>query len=322
MLTTRLTSAFNLSVPILLAPMSTFADARLATAVTQAGGLGILGAGYDDAHWLNAQFDATDGTRVGVGFIGWRLAEQPQLLDVALARNPAAVVCSFADPTPFAPRIHDAHVPLLVQIGNLEEARRAIDLGAQAIIAQGGEAGGHGRGERSTFTLVPEVADLVGSRAPDTLVLAAGGVADGRGLAAALALGADGAMVGSRLWATKESPATPAARARAVAAGSDDTVRSNVFDIVRGYPWPNGYTGRALHNTFVDRWHGHEDALRDQLDEAGNDYRTALAAADFDIADVHIGEDVGIIGDIPTTAEIMDRMMREATSILSRLGAA
>lgn len=322
MITTRLTSRFSLSVPILLAPMSTFADAQLATAVTRAGGLGVLGAGYDDADWLNAQFDAADGTPVGVGFIGWRLAGHPRLLDVALERNPAVVVYSFADPTPFAQRIHDAHVPLLVQVGTLEEARRAIDLGAQGIIAQGGEAGGHGRGRRSTFTLVPEVADLAGARAPDTLVLAAGGVADGRGLAAALSLGADGAMIGSRLWATEESPAKPGARALALAADSDDTVRSSVFDIVRGYPWPDGYTGRTLRNSFVDHWDTQEDELRAGIEDAAAAYRTATAAQDFSIADTHIGEDVGLIRDVPSTAEVLDRMAREAASVLNRLAAA
>ncbi|ULN48195.1 nitronate monooxygenase [Mycolicibacterium goodii] len=322
MITTRLTSRFSLSVPILLAPMSTFADARLATAVTRAGGLGVLGAGYDDADWLNAQFDAADGTRIGIGFIGWRLTAQPRLLDVALDRKPAVVVYSFADPTPFAQRIHDAQVPLLVQVGNLEEARRAIDLGAQGIIAQGGEAGGHGRDERSTFTLVPEVADLAGARAPDTLVLAAGGVTDGRGLAAALSLGADGAMIGSRLWATKESPAKPRAHALALAAESDDTVRSSVFDIVRGYSWPDGYGGRTLRNTFVDHWRTREDALRAGVEEAAAAYRTASAAEDFSIADIHIGEGVGLIRDVPGTAEVLDRMAREATSVLGRLAAA
>lgn len=321
MITTRLTSRLSISAPVVLAPMSTFADARLATAVTRAGGLGVLGVGYDDAEWLSAQFDAAEGTPIGVGFIGWKLMEQPRLLDVALERSPAAVVYSFADPAPFAPRIHEAHVPLLVQIGNLEEARRAIDLGATGIIAQGGEAGGHGRGERSTFTLVPEVADLTGNRAPDTLVLASGGVVDGRGLAAALSLGADGAMVGSRFWATQESPARPGAQARVVAAGSDDTLRSSVFDIVRGYPWPDGYTGRTLRNSFVDHWRTQEDTLRGDADDAARMYRTAAAADDFTIADIHIGEGIGLIRDVPSVAELLDRMTKDAASVLTRLAA-
>jgi nitronate monooxygenase len=319
MITTRLTSRFGLKVPILLAPMDKFADARLATAVTRAGGLGVLGAGYGDTDWLDAQFAAAADARIGVGFIAWKLAERPELLDLVLARNPVALMLSFGDPTPFADRIHAAKVPFINQINDLEEARRGIDLGAEVLVAQGGEAGGHGKGVRSTFTLVPEVADLVAERAPDTLVLAAGGVADGRGLAAALSLGADGAVVGSRLWAAQESPVPTAARARALAAGSDDTVRSTVFDIVRGYPWPQGYGGRALRNDFIGRWYGSEDALRANLLDVQRDYRAAVDTADFDTAGIHIGEGIGIIHDDPVVDEILERMEREATTVLRRI---
>lgn len=321
MITTRFTSRFDLSVPVALGPMDKFADGRLAAAVTRAGGLGVLGAGYADPHWLDAQFAAADGARIGVGFIAWKLAERPELLDLVLAHQPAALMLSFGDPTPFAGRIHDAKVPLVNQINDLEEARRAIDIGAAVLVAQGGEAGGHGKGVRSTFTLVPEVADLVADRAPDTLVLAAGGVADGRGLAAALSLGADGALVGSRLWATQEAPVNPVARDRALAAGSDETVRSTVFDVVRGYPWPAGYGGRVLRNDFVGRWHGHEDALRANLPDALRDYRAAVDAADFDTADIHIGEAIGVIRDNPSAAVVLGRMGREAAAILGRLAA-
>jgi len=317
--TTRLTARFGLSVPVMLAPMDTFADGTLAAAVTAAGGLGVIGAGYRDADWLDAQFAAAADTRVGVGFIGWRLAEQPELLELALAHSPAAVIISFGDPTPFADALRAAGVPLLVQINDLDEARRAIDLGAQAVIAQGGEAGGHGKGVRATFTLVPEVADLVADAAPDTLVLAAGGVVDGRGLAAALALGADGALVGTRLWATREAPVPAGARQHALTSRCDDTVRTGVFDIVRGFDWPAGYTGRTLRNAFVRRWLGHEDALRSDLAAVRQDYQSAVAAADFDVAAVHIGETVGMIDGIPTAAEVLDAMNGDATAVLRRL---
>lgn len=319
MITTRLTARFGLSVPVVLAPMDTFADGTLAAAVTRAGGLGVIGAGYRDADWLGTQFATAADTPVGVGFIGWRLAEQPELLDLALAHSPAAVIISFGDPTPFADALRDAGVPLLVQINDLDEARRAIDLGAQAVIAQGGEAGGHGKGMRATFTLVPEVADLVAAVAPDTLVLAAGGVADGRGLAAALALGADGAVVGTRLWASHEAPVAAAARQRVLAAHGDDTVRTGVFDIVRGFAWPAGYTGRTLRNAFVRRWLGQENTLRSDLDAVQQDYQSAVAADDFDVAAIHIGETVGMIDDSPTAAEVLDAMSRDAAAVLHRL---
>lgn len=322
MIATRLTTGFDISVPILLAPMDKFADGRLAAAVTHAGGLGVLGAGYADPQWIDTQLAAADGARIGVGFIAWKLAERPELLDLVLAHQPAALMLSFGDPTPFADRIHDAKVPLLNQINDLEEARRAVDIGAQVLVAQGGEAGGHGKGVRSTFTLVPEVADLVADRAPETIVLAAGGIADGRGLAAALSLGADGAVVGSRLWAAQEAPVDPIARDRALASASDDTVRSTVFDIVRGYAWPEGYGGRVLRNNFVGRWHGKEEELRANLPQIQRDYRTAVETADFDTASVHISEAIGIIRDNPSAADILERMEREAVTILERLAAA
>ena len=320
MVTTRLTARFGLSVPVMLAPMDTFADGALAAAVSRAGGLGVIGAGYRDADWLGTQFATAAGTPVGVGFIGWRLAEQPELLELALAHSPAAVIISFGDPTPFADALRAAGVPMLVQINDLDEARRAIDLGANTIIAQGGEAGGHGKGARATFTLVPEVADLVAAEAPDTLVLAAGGVADGRGLAAALALGADGALVGTRLWATREAPVSSAARQRTLAAHCDDTVRTGVFDIVRGFAWPTGYTGRTLRNEFVRRWLGNENRLRTELPAAQDTYRAAVEAEDFTIAGIHIGEDIGLIDDTPTVADVLDRMSRDAVEVLRRLG--
>jgi nitronate monooxygenase len=307
---TRLTSALDLQMPIVLAPMNHISDARLARAVTQAGGLGLLGGGYGDPAWLKREFDRAKGTRVGCGLITWSLANRPELLDLVLSRQPAAVFLSFGDPTPFVEQIHAAGVPLLCQVCDLNQARQAIDAGADVLVTQGGEAGGHGTGTRSTFTLVPEVADLVAERAPDTLVLAAGGVADGRGLAAVLALGADGAVVGTRLWASQEAPVNAEAHRRALAASSDDTVRSSVFDIVRGPEWNPPYDGRLLRNDFIKRWHGHEDELRAKLAE--DTFRAEIVAQNLDGANSFVGEDVGLIHEVLPVATILQRMVREA----------
>jgi nitronate monooxygenase len=204
-LNTRLTEFFGIEHPIVLAPMAMISGGRLAAAVTSAGGLGLIGGGYCDPEWLQREFDQADGTRVGCGFITWSLARTPRVVDEALAREPATIMLSFGDLRPSADRIRAAGVPLTAQVQNLDHARRALDAGADIIVAQGGEAGGHGMSARSTFTLVPEVVDLVAERSPETLVLAAGGVADGRGLAAALALGADGALVGTRVLGVARS---------------------------------------------------------------------------------------------------------------------
>lgn len=320
-LPTRLTDLFGIEQPILLAPMALVSGGRLAAAVTRAGGLGLIGEGYPDAEWLQTQIDRAEGARVGYGFITWSLARNPGVLDLALDRGPAAVMLSFGELAPFADRIHAAGVPLIAQVQNLDQARRALDAGAEVIVAQGCEAGGHGMSVRSTFTLVPEVVDVVADRSPATLVAAAGGVGDGRGLAAALALGADGAVVGTRFWATPEALVSPKAQQRAVAAGGDDTVRTRVYDVVRRLDWPAGYTVRALNNAFLGTWHGNEAELSARLPEAIDAYEKAVAAEDFDTAAILVGEGVGRIREIRPAAEIVAEMVGAAQRILHRDGA-
>ncbi|MCA2244849.1 nitronate monooxygenase [Mycobacterium sp. WUMAC-067] len=317
-LPTRLTEFFGIRHPILLAPMALVSGGRLAAAVTSAGGLGLIGGGYGDAEWLEREFDHAAGTRVGCGFITWSLARDPRLLDIALARRPATVMLSFGELRPFADRIHAAGVPLTAQVQNLDQARRALDAGAEVIVAQGGEAGGHGMSVRSTFTLVPEVVDFVSERSPDTLVVAAGGVGDGRGLAAALALGADGALVGTRFWASPEALVSPRAQQRAVAARGDDTVRTRAYDVVRRLDWPAEYNARALRSAFLDTWHGRESELSAQLDQAVTDYEKAVAAGDFDTAAILIGEGVGGVRGVRPAADIVADMVSEAAHILNR----
>jgi nitronate monooxygenase len=316
-LTTRVTKFFGIEHPILLAPMAGISGGRLAAAVTTAGGLGLIGGGYGDADWLQTQFGQADGARVGYGFITWSLARNPGLLDMVLERRPATVMLSFGELRPFADRVHAAGVPLIAQAQTVDHARRALDAGAEIVVAQGGEAGGHGMSARSTFTLVPEVADIVAERSPDTLVLAAGGVADGRGLAAALSLGADGVLVGTRFWATPEALVSPRAHQRAVQAGGDDTFRTQVYDAVRQLDWPTEYNERAIGNSFLDVWHGNEARLAASLPEAIDTFEKAVAAEDFDAAAILVGEAVGLIHDIRPAADIVRDMVSGATEILS-----
>jgi nitronate monooxygenase len=318
-LTTRVTEYFGIEHPILLAPMAFTSGGRLAAAVTAAGGLGLIGGGYGDAEWLESQIGQADGARVGYGFITWSLARNPGLLDLVLARQPAVVMLSFGELQPFADGIRTAGVPLIAQVQTLDQARHALDAGADIVAAQGGEAGGHGMSVRSTFTLVPEVADLVASRSPDTLVLAAGGVTDGRGLAAALALGADGALVGTRFWAAPEALVSPRAHQRAIEASGDDTFRTQVYDAVRQLDWPAGYNERALGNSFLDVWHGNEAQLSASLPEAIERYEKAVAAEDFDAAAILIGEGVGLINDVRPAADIVRDMAGGAQEVLNAL---
>jgi nitronate monooxygenase len=316
-LNTRLTEFFGIEHPVLLAPMAGISGGRLAAAVTAAGGLGLIGGGYADADWLRSQIGQADGARVGYGFITWSLARNPGLLDVALAQQPATVMLSFGDLRPLADRIRAAGIPLTAQVQNLEHARQALDGGAEVIVAQGSEAGGHGMTVRSTFTLVPDVVDLVAERSPETLVVAAGGVADGRGLAAALALGADGALVGTRFFAAQEALVSPRAQQRAIQASGDDTLRTQVYDVVRRLDWPAEYNLRALGNSFLNTWHGNEAALRASLPEAVATFEKAGAAEDFDTAAVIVGEGVGRVRDVRPAADIVREMVRDAARILT-----
>ncbi|MGY6653618.1 NAD(P)H-dependent flavin oxidoreductase [Amycolatopsis sp. TRM77291] len=321
-LTTELTTRLGLRHPVVLAPMDYVADACLANAVSRAGGLGLLGGGYGESEWLTRQLDQLDSgsdARIGCGFITWSLARQPTLLDLVLERKPAAVFLSFGDPAPFAAAIKAAGVPLICQVGNLEHARRALDVGADVLAAQGGEAGGHGIGTRSTFTLVPDLVDLVDRRGFDALVLASGGVADGRGLAAALALGAQGVVVGTRLWASKEAAMSEQAHRRGVGLSGDDTIRQSVFDIVRGKDWPSEYTGRVLHNKFVDTWHGREKDLWVAVDSAREKFEIAVRDQDFETANLIVGEAIGLVHSIEPADAIVESMVTTAVAVLDRV---
>jgi nitronate monooxygenase len=166
--------------------------------------------------------------------------------------------------------------------------------------------------------LVPDVVDLAAARAPETLVLAAGGVADGRGLAAALMLGADGAVVGTRFWASSEALVSPRAHERAIGASGDSTYRTRVYDYVRLLDWPPEYNERALSNPFVDGWHGNEAELIASLPDAVSTFEAAVAAEDFEAAGILIGESIGLIDEVRPAADIVADMAAEASRILKR----
>lgn len=193
----------------------------------------------------------------------------------------------------------------------------ALGIGADAVCVQGGEAGGHGKGTRSTFTLVPEAADLIADQRPEVLLLAAGGIVDGRGVAAAMALGADAVLAGTRFWATREAAVARAAHARALAIDGDATRRTGVYDIVRGKDWPSVYTGRVLANDFVVRWHGHERELVENLDTARAEFSHAVDADDVDLANMIVGEAVGQVHVIEDAGDVVRSMAARAEDILT-----
>jgi nitronate monooxygenase len=226
---TALTRKLGIEHPILLAPMGGASGGKLAAAVSGAGGLGMIGGAYGDREVVEREFAAAGNVRVGCGFITWALARRPEALDQAISHAPLAIMLSFGDAAPFLGKIRAAGIVGICQVQSLRQAREVLDQGADIIVAQGTEAGGHGA-VRATLPLVPAVVDAVARAGHDVPVVAAGGIADGCGLAAVLMLGAEGVLMGTRFYASDESLAHPAAKARVVAGSGDDTFRTTVFD--------------------------------------------------------------------------------------------
>jgi len=327
---TRFTTAFKLTTPIALAPMALATGGALSATCARAGALGLLGGGYGELSWLQTehslaiqhlQEDEDALARLGCGFIAWKLDEDTSALDWLLDQphQPAALMLSFGDPRPFAARIAKRGIPLICQIQRLEQLPVCLEAGAAMIVAQGAEAGGHGMNSlqaRATFTLVPEIADALARESASTLLLAAGGIADGRGLAASLMLGADGVLMGTRLWASAESLATAGAVTAALTANGDDTARSSVFDVLRRKNWPPEFDFRALRNHLHRQWESRTDALRAAPEAARADYEAGVAAQDFERAHVTVGEAVGLLHDAPSAAVLIERITQQAEALM------
>ncbi|GAA5004356.1 NAD(P)H-dependent flavin oxidoreductase [Streptomyces siamensis] len=317
-LSTAFTELFGVEHPIALAPMGGTAGGALAGAVSRGGGFGLLGSGNGDQDWLARELpvlaEESDGKPWGIGFQTWAI--DASVVSRALEHRPAAVMLSFGDPTLFVERVRGAGTALILQVTDLEEARRAVDLGADVIVAQGTEGGGHGaRHGRSTLPFVPVVVDL----AAPVPVLAAGGIADGRGVAAALALGASGALLGTRFQATTESLVDPATAKAIVEGRGEDTERNRVLDIARGSRWPSRYTARTLGHPFLDGWRGKEEELAADP-RARQAYEDAAARGEIPALPQWASEAVDLIEDLPSAADLVGTMARQAEDALARAG--
>jgi nitronate monooxygenase len=197
------------------------------------------------------------------------------------------------------------------QVQTVAQAQGAAHAGVDVIVAQGTEAGGH-TGSIGTFALVPAVVDVVGS----VPVVAAGGIADGRGLAAALMLGAAGAWLGTRFVASQEWGGQPWEQAAVVAATADDTVRTSVYDQIRAAAFPEGLADRVLRNAFVDRWHGRDDELRAEQDALRQQLAEAAQRNDTRVVDISAGVASGMIYGVEPAGAIVRRIVREAEQLL------
>lgn len=308
--TNQLTQLLNIKYPIISAPMGTISGGVLANAVSEAGGLGLIGVGYNDANWLQSQFDLVGNNSIGVGFITWQLMQKPELLTLALRQNPIAIMLSFGDPRPFIDEIKASNTKLICQVQNVKDAKDCVQYGADIIVAQGSEAGGHGA-SRGIFALIPAIVDAV-SPIP---VVAAGGIADGCGLVAAMALGAKAVLLGTRFYACSESLGHSNAKELIVNTDGDHTIRSNLLDIARELAWPSPFTVRSLQNDFIRRWQ-HEDHLLNKIDvTVRKQYKHACEIGDFSTAGVLAGEAIDLIRDVLPAKRIIERIMIEAESV-------
>jgi len=326
---TSLTRLLGLSVPIVQAPIGGLTNPRLAAAVSNAGGLGMLAIGFrtvEDIRENLRETKALTSRPFGVNLI----IDEPQdeRLAAALEDGGVRLVSFFwGDPAPYLPAVHAAGALASLTTGSAAEAKQAVDDGVDIIVAQGWEAGGHVWGEVSTLALVPAVVDAVGSDVP---VIAAGGITDGRGLAAALALGAGGAWMGTRFVAAEETGAHPDYLARLLAARETDTFHSSLFDI----GWPDA-PHRTLRNATIEAWlaagrppsgqrPGEGDVLAHRADGSEIVRYQSISVRDSmsgNVADLSLwaGQGAALVHDVLPAGEIVRRVAAQAEAVLAGL---
>jgi nitronate monooxygenase len=299
---TWLTRTLGISVPVVQAPMARVAEGPLAAAVSAAGALGMIGVGpgATPSYVLEqAGIAGASGHPYGIGLMAWALEADQGPLDAALDTDAALVSVSFGAFEEPVRRIKASGKLATTQVGNLAEALRAEQAGVDVVVARGREAGGHGRDEVGTLPLLATVLDRL-----ELPVLAAGGIADHRGLAAVLAGGAAGAWVGTAFLCCREASLPPAARERLLAAGDTATVYGRVFDVALRAAWPREFGGRALRNAFFDTWVGREDELA--ADEAALEgFAAAQRRGDFDTGVIYAGEGVALLQQEATAAAVL-----------------
>lgn len=313
---TRVTDLLGIRHPILLGGMAGASGAKLVAAVSQAGGLGILAGSTLSPDAIEGEISAIrELTQLpfGVNLLLWSASYK---VEAVLAQQPAVLSTAWGNPSPYIEAAHEAGVLVVHMVHDVPGAIAAALAGVDLIVAQGHEGGGH-VGLQSTFTLVPQVVDAVG----DIPVVAAGGIADGRGLAAALALGAEGVLMGTRFLATAEAPIHDVWKRAIIEAGGHQTVYSRVIDIANEAAWPAPAAARAIRNGFLERWLGKEDEVRQRSDELGGELARAKREGDRDEMALLAGEAVGLINDLPSAGEVIERIVKEAEGLLPQLAA-
>ncbi len=319
MLHTRICDLLGIVHPIVLGGMGTATTAPLVAAVSNAGGFGTLGTSAFNAKTLDAEIASIrERTEKPFGINHLLFQIQEEMFAVTLGAKPTVAAFAWArkdqDLREFFQRAHDVGAKVMYMAGEVPEAKRAAEAGADVLVAQGTEAGGH-VGWMASLPLVPMMVKAV---AP-LPVLSAGGIADGRGLAAALALGAEGVLLGTRFMATPEAPIHANFKQAIVKSDGHDTVLTEIPDLASQRVWP-GAMSRAQRNKFIERWAGREWALRQNAREIGKQVQAARAAGDIDNASLSFGQDAGLIDSVKSVKEVVQDIAREAEEIIrSRL---
>ena len=315
MIHTRICDLLGISHPIVLGGMGTATTAPLVAAVSNAGGFGTLGTSAFDAATLDKEIAAIlERTEKPFGVNHLLFQIRDDMFRVTLQAKPAVAAFAWArkdqNLREFFDRAHDAGCKVMYMAGEVPEALRAAEAGADVLVAQGTEAGGH----VVWMASLPLVPMMVKAVAP-LPVLAAGGIAEGRGLAAALALGAEGVLLGTRFMATPEAPIHPNYKQAIVKSDGHDTVLTEIPDLASERVWP-GAMSRAKRNAFIDRWAGREWALRQNASDVGKQVGAARAAGDVDNAPLSFGQDAGLIDSIKSVKEVVQDIIAEAEEIV------
>jgi NAD(P)H-dependent flavin oxidoreductase YrpB (nitropropane dioxygenase family) len=306
-LQTPVCALLGIELPIAQAGMSTYTTPELVAAVSNAGGLGIIGGLFRDPDELSEQIRRVRELTTRPFGVNHVISQADQAaIDATIELRPPVLSLAWGRDAELTRRAHDAGMKVIHQVTSPEEAGQVASDGADVIVAQGTEGGGH-VGGMSTLPLVPQVIDVVNGKP----VLAAGGIADGRGLAAALVLGAQGVLMGTRFLATPEASGHGHSKDVILNALGSQTVASKFFDDVYGLRWP-GALLRSIRNPLLDRWAQRQQDWALAAEQIRPSLEAALAAGDFVIA----GEAAGLIHDIVPAGELVARIAREAEELL------
>ncbi len=315
MIHTRMCDLLGTRHPIVLGGMGSATSPKLVAAVSNAGGFGTLGTSVLRGEQITAAAkeirELTDKP-FGINHLCFRINEADYA--ATLSARPNVVAFAWARPeqdlrSHFA-RAHDVGAKVMYMASAVPEAVRAVESGADIIIAQGTEGGGH-VGWMATMVIVPMIVAAI----DPVSVLAAGGIADGKGLAASLALGADGVLLGTRLLATPEAPIHENFKQAIVKSDGHDTMLTEIHDLASGQVWP-GAMARVQRNAVIERWAGREWAIRQSQAEIAAEIAQARKAGDVNNATLLFGQDAGLIDAVTPVAEVIETMAREADEII------